>query len=84
MVLVPMLASLRCIGHTSHLHQHLLGFLACRLLSLRDTICCLQAALRQFINEVMIRTGAVASAGFPISNCKVYSVSHHLHLPSKP
>ena len=34
----------------------------------------MQAALRQFINEVMIRTNAVAAAGFPISNCKVYSV----------
>ena len=37
--------------------------------------------MRQFINEVMIRTGAVAAAGFPIITCKVYSVSpmHQLH-----
>jgi len=75
-----MLASLCCTGHTLYLHQHLPGSLACKLLSLKGTICYLQAALRQFMNEVMIRTGAVASAGFPISNCKVYSVSHHLHL----
>ena len=36
----------------------------------------MQAALRQFINEVMIRTGAVAAAGFPIITCKVYAVSN--------
>ncbi|DBB00532.1 TPA: hypothetical protein ACH3X3_002231 [Trebouxia sp. C0006] len=39
-----------------------------------------EAALRQFINEVMIRTGAVASAGFPISNCKVYSDKNYAFL----
>ncbi|KAL0033630.1 hypothetical protein WJX79_008751 [Trebouxia sp. C0005] len=39
-----------------------------------------EAALRQFINEVMIRTSAVASAGFPISNCKVYSDKNYAFL----
>lgn len=39
-----------------------------------------EAALRQFINEVMIRTGAVAAAGFPIITCKVYSGKNYAFL----
>ena len=42
----------------------------------------MQAALRQFINEVMIRTGAVAAAGFPIITCKVYAVSNVTKWPA--
>ena len=42
----------------------------------------MQAALRQFINEVMIKTGAVAAAGFPIITCKVYAVSNVTKWPA--
>ncbi len=34
----------------------------------------MQADLRQYMNELLIKTGGVASAGFPVANCKIYQV----------
>ena len=34
---------------------------------------CFQVDLRQYINELMVSTGACASAGYPIASCKIYS-----------
>ena len=34
---------------------------------------CMQVDLRQYINELMVSTGACASAGYPIASCKIYS-----------
>ncbi|KAK9830796.1 hypothetical protein WJX74_007599 [Apatococcus lobatus] len=31
------------------------------------------AELRQFLNELMVKTGGVASSGFPIASCKIYA-----------
>ena len=33
----------------------------------------MQVDLRQYINELMVSTGACASAGYPIASCKIYS-----------
>ena len=37
--------------------------------------CCnvaLQVELRQFVNELMVKTGGCAAAGWPIASCKIY------------
>ena len=38
-----------------------------------------QAELRQFLNELMVKTGGVAASGFPIASCKIYLVCFHTH-----
>ncbi len=32
----------------------------------------LQVELRQFVNELMVKTGGCAAAGWPIASCKIY------------
>jgi hypothetical protein len=35
----------------------------------------LQLELRQYINDLLIKTGGAAAPGFPINSCKLYPVS---------
>lgn len=32
----------------------------------------MQVELRQFVNELMVKTGGCAAAGWPIASCKIY------------
>ena len=55
----------------SHLLRKRNRMLRCNVVVSRSVVM-VQVELRQFVNELMVKTGGCAAAGWPIASCKIY------------